>query len=489
MNLSSNKPSLRQQAVQGTVFLVLRQMVAFGLGVAGLFYMTRVVGAEDYGLYAAAFGVSRYLGLIGDSGVKMYLLRAPQNQSTELFHQAFWWLCFASLGTVILTLPVIIILGSFWITAEGFVPVAIALMLGLPASLLASVPTAILERGLQYRQVALIEMLSQASYYGTGIMAAWRGWGVWAFVIAFWSGQVISCVGYFWSARFRPHWYWDAHTIRQMVRESIKLGSAALVYEMRLLLAPLVLLPLTNEAIVGYYSLSHRLLTTLGFVRDAVARLSVPIYARLQEQPDKLLESVRLSSLAQMLGLAGIYLPLVLLGVYVLPSVFGSKWDIPSVLLAFSVLAANQLFFVIFGALNQALLVVRQAHVFMKAGGAYIGVSAALSAGLILVAPEPYKLLAYVIGVSLAYVPTYYWMMHRSTVRYIAKPRYGMNLIWAAGLGAAMFAPFTHYWSLLGLLVFLHPASLRAAREVKALLLEARQSKKKGAQASDQNTV
>ena len=419
----------------------------------------------------------------------MYLLRASQDLPEEMFYQAFWWTLCVSLGILTIALPPVLVMGYFGGRGEAFAHVAVALLLCLPVSQVTYVPMAIVERRMEYRSVALIETLYQISFYAIGIPMAWLGFGVWALVSGHWLAQLSNSIGYFVAAKFRPRWFWNRDIIRTIRMESFKLASASLIYELRVLLPSLVLLPLTNEAAMGYYSLAQRLITTLGFVRDAVARLSVPIYARIQEQPDKLLESARLSSLAQMLGLAGLYLPLVLLGVYVLPSIFGSKWDIPSVLLAFSVLAANQLFFVIFGALNQALLVVRQAHVFMKAGGAYVGVSAALSAGLILIAPESYKLFAYVVGVSFAYVPTYYWMMHRNTVRYIAKPRYGMNLVWAAGLSAAMFAPFTHYWSLLGLLVFLHPASLRAAREVKALLLEARQSKKKGAQASDQNTV
>ncbi|MCS7300817.1 MAG: hypothetical protein NZ556_04605, partial [Fimbriimonadales bacterium] len=79
-------------------------------------------------------------------------------------------------------------------------------------------------------------------------------------------------------------------------------------------------------------------------------------------------------------------------------------------------------------------------------------------------------------GYLLAHQPNHL-LLHRAVNRWIGKPIYGMNLLWMAGLGAAMFAPFTSYWSLLGLLVFLHPASLRAAREIVGLLKEARGAK------------
>ena len=68
------------------------------LGLVGLLFMTRIVGPEGYGLYTAAFGIFRYLMLVADSGVKMYLLRLRTDTPIEVFHQAFYWLLFASLG-------------------------------------------------------------------------------------------------------------------------------------------------------------------------------------------------------------------------------------------------------------------------------------------------------------------------------------------------------------------------------------------------------
>ncbi|GIV05858.1 MAG: hypothetical protein KatS3mg016_1433 [Fimbriimonadales bacterium] len=447
------------------------------MGVFGLLYMTRIVGPAGYGLYAAAFGVVRYLNLLSDGGVRMYLLRLPSNTPKEVFYQAFWWLLFVSIVFVLLAMAVLGGIGFLQPQMGSLIAVIAVLSGTLPFSLLLGIPMALAERALEYRKVAVVEILSQIAYYSIGIATALRGWGVWAFVSAYWTSQLISFSGYYFIVRFRPHWHWQWHDIRHLTTESLKLGFAAWIYELRLLAPSVILLPLTSETVVGYYGLAQRLISSLSFARDAIARLSVPLYVRVRENATKILEVVRLSSLAQLIGLAILYLPLALMGGYWLPFIFGEKWNIHAVLLAFAILAVNQFYFVTFGALNQALLVVGQTHVFAKAGGAYVGVSFVLSAILASLLPEPYKLYGFVLGMSMGYIPTYYWLMHQSTNRYIGSPRYGVNLLWAAGLGAALFAPFTHYWSLLGLLVFLHPASWKAIREVKDLLLEARRVK------------
>lgn len=478
MERREDTASLRRTAVRGSFFLTLRQGTALVLGTIGLLYMTRLVGPAGYGLYIAAFGVMRYLTLIGEGGVKMYLLRAPRETPMMLFHQAFWWLLMVSVVGTPLILGALYVAGHFWVRTEGFIPIAAVLCASVPLVLITYVPMALAERSLLYQRVAGVEIASQVLYYGTGILTARWGWGAWAFVSAFWAGQLTLLVGYFVATRYRPRWHWNRLLVKELLQESLKMGTAAWIYELRLLAPSMILMPLTNEIITGYYGLAYRLMSTLGFVRSAIARLSVPIYSKVQSDPQRVLEATRLSGTAQMLGLAAFYLPFVALGGVILPLVFGSKWDTRAVLLTFALISANQFFFVIFGALNQALLVARQAHALMKAGTLYIALGFPLAAALTWSVPEPYKLYGFTLALTLAYVPSYYWMMHVYTGRYLAQPHYGVNLIWAMGLSAMIFAPFTSGWSLLGAVVFLHPASRRAVREILNLIHESRATRR-----------
>jgi len=68
--VDAKPPSLRTQAVRGSLYLTLRQGASVLLGVIGLLFMTRIVGPEGYGLYAAAFGIFKYLTLLAESRVK-----------------------------------------------------------------------------------------------------------------------------------------------------------------------------------------------------------------------------------------------------------------------------------------------------------------------------------------------------------------------------------------------------------------------------------
>jgi O-antigen/teichoic acid export membrane protein len=476
--VDTKQPSLRIQAVRGSIYLTLRQGTSVLLGVVGLLFMTRIVGPEGYGIYAAAFGIYRYLTLLAESGVKMYLLRTKTDTPIEVFHQSFYWLLFASLvGTVIATAT----LGGRALLHSQDSMLAwtlLALCLNLPFTMAMQVPLTLLERALDYRAIAMIEIASQVLYYGVGIALALGGYGVWSFVGAFWAGQIVLCAGAFWQSRYRPRWLWNRGLMRSILRESFALASAAFVYELRLLLPSVVLLPLGGPEAVGHYSIAYRLLTILGFVRDAIARLSVPLYAKAQEDTAKLLLLARQSSQAQMLGLFALYFPFALTGDKVLNPIFGAHWNTALILSAFSILTFNQLFFVIFGEQNQVLIVRKLSKLLLWSGALYMAFSVALGYLLIPVTPEAQKVLAFCIAVSAAYMPSYYLIMHFGTKRYLGKTEYGINLLWAACLGTALLIPILGYYALTPLMVFLLPQSRQQVREIVDLIAQAWKSKR-----------
>ncbi|MGQ9656879.1 MAG: oligosaccharide flippase family protein [Fimbriimonadales bacterium] len=478
--MSANQPSLRTQAVRGSIYLTLRQGFSVVLGLIGLLFMTRIVGPEGYGVYAAAFGIFKYLMLLSDSGVKMYLLRTRSDTPIEVFHQALCWLLFASLGC---TLIAGVSLGSLLLlhASDSLLLITLlALCLNFPFAMVMNVPLTLLERNLDYRAIALTEIASQLLYYGVGIALALQGSGVWAFVGAFWAGQLVLFGGAFGLSRYRPRWLWNTALVRVLLRESFALAFAAFVYELRLLLPSVVLLPLGGAQAVGHYAIAQRLLTTLGFIRDAIARLSVPLYARVQDDAPKLLALARQSAQAQMVGYFALSFPFILTGDWVLKTVFGGKWDTGLILIAFAILAFNQLFFIIFGALNQILIVRKLSKLFLWSGALYVLFSIVLGYIVLPLTPEGQRVIAFSLVISVAYAPSYYLIMHLGTRRYLGATDYGINLLWAGALGIALLTPLLGYYALLGLVVLLLPQSRRSLREMVALVAEARHAKRAG---------
>lgn len=472
---------LRQKAMRAGLHLTLRRVAGLVLGFIGLLYLTRLVGPGAYGAYAAAMGMLAYFATVGNSGGRVFLIRQPEEAPLTLFHLVHTCLLVGSLvagGGLMAAGMALSLVGTGY---PQFATVLAATALSLPLQLLRGVPMALMERRLDYGRLAVVEVGGQVLFYGIGIPIAWQGGGLWSLVAAHWGSELFQGVIMYRAACYRPRWFWHAEQAREVIIESLKMSAGAWVYELRRLGLSLVLLPLAGERMVGYYAVAERLINSFTVVSSAIAQLSLPLYSRLQHSARQLLNAIYLSAQAQLLSFGIVTLIAVLAGRVLLPSLLGAKWDTLLVLMTTAALGVHTTLFIIFGAQAQAMYIIRKTGFMFWLNVLFIAGLFPLIGLFTWLTPAPYKPVGYVLGYLLAH-QLVHLLLHVAVGRWIGKPIYGMNLVWAAGLSAAMFAPFAGYWSLLGLLVFLHPASLRAAREIMGLFKEARGAKSEASQ-------
>lgn len=461
--------SLRQRAAVGTLYMALRRALGGALGFIGLIFLTRTVGPSAYGVFAAATGIIGYLSLLGQMGVQVYLIRAPQENLDALTHQAFSWLLSAGTALALLCGLILAVYQQVDPTSE-FVLTALALAATIPIGLIGRVPGALLERRLEYKRTALVEVLAQLSFYAAGIPLAQLGYGVWALIGGQWAQLLITTFGLFWASQYRPRWLWRKPLLKDMLSYSFTQAVGGWLYELRNLGLGFVLLPLAGAEVVGYYALAQRLLQMLSVIKEAVSRVSVPVYAQIQDSVDKLLLAICRSAQAQVLGLGIACLGMALVGQWALPLLFGARWDIPIAITIFGFLASEQILSAIFGAQAQALHVRRHNIVVVKIAALFILNFFTVATLMTLLLPPALKGIGYAAVYWLTHLPNN-WLYHRAMPKYIGRPYYRMSVTWALAISVALFAPVVSYWLLLALGVFLLPASVR---EFAALLRELR---------------
>lgn len=263
----------------------------------------RPVGPDSYGIYNAAVAITGYLQIIGNIGARMYLIRLPELPPRKLLDSVFWWLMFVGTALSFLAVPVVLLVGYYWMQDAGFVPVAITLCVMTPLGLITAIPTALLERALEYKRTAWVELFSQLGFYVVGIPLALMGYGAWALVGGHGLSLLIALVGFYVSASYVPKWCWDRAQLRDMGRYIAAQTTATWIYELRRLAPPMLLLPLAGASAAGYLAIANRLLDILSFAQTAVQRVSASVYAHVQKDRAKLMEAIYRSAQAQMLAL------------------------------------------------------------------------------------------------------------------------------------------------------------------------------------------
>ena len=437
--------SLRTQVLRGGTFLVIRQGLGVIIGLGGVLLLTRAIGPEKYGLYAACLNIFGYVQSLSQLGIEIFVVRREGEEDSQVYHQAFTLLLLLGLGGMLLSLLGLPLL-SQWVRLDGFSSVAGVIFLGLPLVLLSQVPLARLERRLDYKRVAVIELGSQLIYYLVALPLAFQGAGVWA-PVAGWCTQQIQTVSLlFLISRYRPRLCWNPDLIKQMLSYSVGYSASSWVWQLRNLVNPLVVGRYAGAEAVGYVALAIRLVEVLSFVKGATWRLSIAALGRLQGDPIRLGKAVSEGMSLQILALGPLLVAASWVSPLILPLLFGDRW-LP-VIQIYPFIALSYLSNAMFNMHSSVLYVLQKnwevtafhvVHIILFAG-----------ASLLLV-PRFSSIVGYGWGEVVALGS--YAVIHIFVVRNISSPDYRLPMLWWSASAAALFVYQLGWWSALGLVI------------------------------------
>ncbi len=426
--MGDDRPGLRQLVVRGGAYMILRQAFGLVVGLAGVLLLTRLIGPHDYGLYAGGLAIVSFVSGVGRLGVEVYLVRREEPPDAQVYGQAFTLLLGCGIGLAAVCLAASPLL-MYWYDQQ-FLPPLRALLLGLPLTLLCLPAFALLERAINFRKVAILELAGQLIFYAVALPLALLDFGVWAPVTGFWVWQAWLVGAGCAFARLRPRLAWSPSLLRDMLGYGIGFSASTWIWGLRSLVNPLVVGRYLGPESVGYVSLTIRMVEVLSFVRDATWRVSITALARVQGAYPRLRRVMEEAMRLQVLGLAPV-LALGAAGLWVVPVLLGSHWQ--AMMHIFPFIALGSLINAVFNMHSSALYVLRRngdvalfhiAHVALFAGSALLLVP---SVGLL--------------GYGLAEVVAIagYIVVHRQVTR-LFPLSYRPTLPWLLGLTPAIFA-------------------------------------------------
>lgn len=463
------KPSaihLRSLVLKGGSFLFARQVASMGLSFLGVLIVTRIIGPEAYGSYTSALGLAQFLQNLAQLGAGTFLIR----HATELNEQQYrtaWTFLLVTSAALSLTLFGAADYLSAWLRVPGFASLLRAIVLFMPLQALATVAGTRMERDLNFRQSALIELTSQMSYYAVAIPTAFAGYGAWALIFGWTTQQITYCVLIHIAAKHRPAFSWDETLVRRLVKYSLSFSIANWVLQARSLINPLIVGHYLGAESVAYVQLTIRLLELLGIVKTITWRLSVAAFAKIQTQPEKLLRAISEAMQLQTLAIGTMLLGFSWVGGKILLLVTGDRWA--PVLDLFPFLAASYLMSAQFNMHVSALQVLhRNIDV-----GAFALLNVSLFAASSAIAIPKLGLLGYG-WAELVAIPSYL-LLRFYVSRAIGQVDYRLPFMWWTGIGMGLF------WRQLGygafsapFIALVLPESRRKIKAIVRMLLEAR---------------
>lgn len=451
--LEPARPGLRSKIFEGGALLMGRQMISMGLSLIGLLVITRVIGPTEYGPYVAALGICQYAQNLGQAGIGVYLVRAAGEVTDRTYHVATT-LLLLSAGGLVLLLEASLGLIARWVTMPGLTPLLAVLLVSVVFQTLAVAASARLERALDFRRVAMIEMAGQLLYYGSALPLVFLGAGIWSLVTGWTLQQLFLCIAFYVVSRYRPKLAWDKDIVRSMLRYTFSYAASDWLWQLRNLVNPLIVGHFLPADAVGQVGLAIRMMELLSFTKTIAYRLSVAVLAKVQHDPVKLLAAATDGMRLQTLALSPVLIGFSWFGGILLSFAFGKRWE--PVMLVYPYLALSYLTNAQFNIHSSILYVL---HRNWAVSWFHI-VHIVLFAGIAWIAVDRWGIVGYGYAEMAALLS--YPVIHRSVRLAVGSPDYGISALWWAGTAIGLFWRELGLWAtVVPVVALLCPPSVR----------------------------
>ncbi len=288
-------------------------------------FLARSVPPESFGIVAIAAVVTSFCIVFVDAGWGAALVQRKELDAGHM-NVCFWCsLVMASLF-VLLAWPAAPFIAR-WFELPELTLVLRILALSLILTALAVVPSALLQRELAFKALAVRRLVAGIGGGAIGLYLAFKGYGVWALVVKQMLDSLIATLSVWYSCKWRPGIGFTRAQFSDLFQFSLpQAGSQFLVF-VNSRLDQLFIGAMLGTHTLGVYAVSRRLiLLILDLMTSVAAKVAFPVLAAMQNQPKEYrsfyLSAIRNTSRISFPALLG----LAVVSPICVPVVFGEKW-------------------------------------------------------------------------------------------------------------------------------------------------------------------
>jgi O-antigen/teichoic acid export membrane protein len=336
-----------RRAKDGIKLMFARQALIQVLTFAGGIVLTRTLTPEIFGVFGISMCFVNALALFGDFGLAPSLVQRKNDLDERDLQVAF------TMQQALLTLVAV----GVWFGAPYFLlmypdiggseitwlirTMAVSLFLQSWRSM----SILQMERHLDFKKVAWIEVIEALSFQGLAVGLALVGFGVWSLVWATLARGVLGTLFAYIVSPWRVRIVWDAAKASEILRFGLPFQAGQILNSTEGWLTPLLVGTLIGPAGVGLLTWAAALGRKPLLLMGALTRVAFPHFSRMQHDEGALVHAYE-RYLYPLLALAGMWLTIILVGAAdLVPLIYTEKWvpAIPALYLFAVVMALNMI--------------------------------------------------------------------------------------------------------------------------------------------------
>ena len=287
--------------------------------------LARLLGPETFGLVALSGVYIGFLMIFQEQGFGHAVIQREQLHPDHL-NTAFWMNVCLSLALTLATVAGAPVIG--WVFHEPRLP---GVVRGLSPlfiiGALTSVQRALHFRNFRFRALAIASMAGVSVGGVVGTLAALNGWGVWSLVLYQIATRACESAVIWRQSDWRPRPRFRRAHFRDMFGFGKYVVGGQLASFTHLYAADMIIGFFLGSMAVGLFSVASRCARTVhDMISGVVARVSLPTFARLQQQPEHG-RAVFLEATSQIaLFSFPVFTAMAVLAPEIVATVFGDTW-------------------------------------------------------------------------------------------------------------------------------------------------------------------
>jgi O-antigen/teichoic acid export membrane protein len=325
-------PDLRRRATGGAALLGGRAALVLVLGVGANVALARLLSPREFGVLALGTTFFVLGAALAEGGLGAALIRREEPPTRDELRAVNGLQIAATVA-----LAAVVLAGAAPFGSDGLAVAAMAA--ALPIAVVRAPNVIVLERRLEYRAIALVDVVEAVVFYVAALSAVVAGMGVWGVAAA---TAVRAAIGTTLMLRLgplgpiAPRWSWA--DVRPLIAFGAKMQATAVAGMLRLQILNGAIALIAGVAALGVWSLAWRILQIPQALFGAVARVAYPTLARtmtagadVRPLLERATATLALANGAVLVAIAGLAPSL--------PALLGAGWhDVPETL-AWSVAA------------------------------------------------------------------------------------------------------------------------------------------------------
>lgn len=279
--------SLKTKAVAGVRWSAASQFGRQGMGIVSTAILARLLSPTDYGLMGMAMVVTGFIGIFRDFGSSPALVQRQELDAT-LLSTVFW----ANIAFSLVTGCTIIAISP--LAARFFHEPRVALLLCAVAptfffNSLSIVQQALLQRGLEFKSLANIELVASLLSYVVAVLVAWLDGGVWSLVAQAYAFLICLAVLLWQGAAWRPTLTFSWPALHSVRRYSVNMVGYSVFNYWARNAGNILIGRFLGSGALGFYSMAGRLVQYPTMATSGlVGRVLFPLLSKMQDDRERL---------------------------------------------------------------------------------------------------------------------------------------------------------------------------------------------------------